>query len=352
MRALDPVDGLDDFHALVVEALASTPCQPTMLDGRDAILAADTVLFGSAHHQVIWNAFASRGMGENASTVDENDLDPTADSTIPAGLACSPPSSPTGLMAAVQGDNTVLLDYDATGAASVEIWREDLDNPADAPERIAFTTDLSQYVDATVQGGKSYRYHLVALGTAGTLCRSTELGTGDVTATGACTDEFPLFVPNLTVSDAENSSCELNLTWDPATQACPGSSEPIVYNVYRANTPGFLPSDRLLIGRTASTTLTDAPPEHNTDHARNPFTNSTHYLVLAQHGTLDDPPDHRDRGSSQVLQWRSGVPTLGRTLEAFWDFDSGEQGWTIDGDPDSPHRWALADPIPTYYGGV
>jgi extracellular elastinolytic metalloproteinase len=358
MAAIDPTGGLDDFHALIVESLAITPCHPTMLEARDAILAADTLLFGSSHHSLLWNVFAARGMGENASVIDEADQNPVPDYTVPAGLECSAPAAPTGLMATVTGDNEITLDYDATGAASVEVRREDLDNPADAPERIAFTTDLARYVDVSVQGGKGYRYHLVALGSAGTLCRSPQSGTSDATATGICTEEFPLFIPDLTVTDAGNSSCELLLTWDPAIPACPGSSEPIVYNVYRANTaaygsnsPGFLPSDLLLVGRTTSTSFTDAPPENNDDVINQWFNNAAHYLVLAQHGTLADPPDHRDRGSSQVLQWRSGIPTLGRTTVEFWDFDSGEQGWTIDGDPASPHRWAVVDPIPTYYGG-
>jgi extracellular elastinolytic metalloproteinase len=358
MASLNPTNGVDDFHRLVVESLASAPCDPTVLDARDAILAADTLLFASAHHEAIWNVFAPRGMGENASAIDENDSDPVEDYTVPAAFVCTVPALPTGLIAAVTGDNEITLDYDATGATSVEIWRDDLDNPADAPERIAFTTDLAQYADVTVQGGKSYRYYAVALGAAGTLCRSGESGTSDVTATGACSAELPLFIPNLAVTDGGNSNCELILTWDPASQACPGSSEPIVYNIYRANraafgtnSPGFLPSDLLLIGRTTSTSYTDAPPEHNEVVINQWFNNATHYLVLAQHGTLEDSPDHRDRGSSQVLQWRSGIPTLGRTQVEFWDFDSGDQGWTIDGDPGSPFRWALVDPIPTYYGG-
>ena len=91
-----------------------------MLDGRDAILAADTILFGSAHHQAIWHVFASRGMGDLASTVDENDLAPVVDGTVPAGLECPTPVAPTGLSAAVQNDNQVRLDYSAAGAAAPE----------------------------------------------------------------------------------------------------------------------------------------------------------------------------------------------------------------------------------------
>ena len=51
---------------LVVEALRYTPPEPTMLDGRDAILLADAVKFGGVHQAQIWRAFARRGMGWSA----------------------------------------------------------------------------------------------------------------------------------------------------------------------------------------------------------------------------------------------------------------------------------------------
>jgi hypothetical protein len=51
---------------LAVEALRYTPPSPTMLDGRDAILMADTVRFQGVHHARIWRAFAQRGMGWSA----------------------------------------------------------------------------------------------------------------------------------------------------------------------------------------------------------------------------------------------------------------------------------------------
>ena len=53
---------------LVVEALRYTPPEPTMLDGRDAILLADITRFQGAHHAAIWRAFARRGMGWSAET--------------------------------------------------------------------------------------------------------------------------------------------------------------------------------------------------------------------------------------------------------------------------------------------
>ena len=51
---------------LVMTGLKLQPCSPGFLDARNAILAADTLLYGAAHACTIWNAFAQRGMGLSA----------------------------------------------------------------------------------------------------------------------------------------------------------------------------------------------------------------------------------------------------------------------------------------------
>jgi hypothetical protein len=383
MVALDPLNGLEQFHQLIVEALALTPCHPTFLDARDAILAADTLLYGSAHHRPIWNVFAARGMGQTATTTGPNDSAPVAGFTTPAALACAPPPAPAGLVATATNANKVGLIYSAAGAAAVEVWRDDLNNPADAPEQIATTTSMTTFNDTTVQGGKSYRYHLVALGSGGTVCRSGLSTTSDVVATGSCNATYPIFVPNLTVTDTGNASCGLTISWQPAQPACPGSGAPIVYNVYRSpansalegnlaandyypyveggdtGTPGFVPSDYMLLARTTGTSIVDVPP--GTDVVPDPtyptgqffFDDGAYYIVTAQHGTLGDPPDHRDRGSSQVMQWATAIPTLGRTPFLSWNFDSGAQGWSLSNHSASPlNDWTVVDPSATSWGNT
>ena len=51
---------------LVIEALKLQPCNPGMVDGRDAILAADQALYGGIHQCLIWDVFANRGLGFSA----------------------------------------------------------------------------------------------------------------------------------------------------------------------------------------------------------------------------------------------------------------------------------------------
>jgi subtilisin family serine protease len=51
---------------LVMDGLKLQPANPTFLDARDAILAADSALLDGANQLAIWTAFARRGMGYSA----------------------------------------------------------------------------------------------------------------------------------------------------------------------------------------------------------------------------------------------------------------------------------------------
>jgi hypothetical protein len=51
---------------LVMDGLKLQPCNPSFLDGRDALLLAEQVLFGRAYECDLWEGFAKRGMGVGA----------------------------------------------------------------------------------------------------------------------------------------------------------------------------------------------------------------------------------------------------------------------------------------------
>ncbi|MFN3596884.1 MAG: M36 family metallopeptidase [Rubricoccaceae bacterium] len=73
---------------LVTQALKMQPCAPGFVDGRNAILAADQMLYGGAHAAQIWTAFARRGLGANATQGSSAVLnDGTADFTTPPGVS-------------------------------------------------------------------------------------------------------------------------------------------------------------------------------------------------------------------------------------------------------------------------
>lgn len=55
---------------LVTDGLKLQNCSPGFVDGRDAILAADELAFDGANQCIIWEAFASRGLGWSANQGD------------------------------------------------------------------------------------------------------------------------------------------------------------------------------------------------------------------------------------------------------------------------------------------
>ncbi|MDX1438854.1 MAG: M36 family metallopeptidase [Rubricoccaceae bacterium] len=57
---------------LVTEAMKHQPCSPGFVDARDAILLADQLLYGGAYEDMLWEAFARRGLGFSASQGSSN----------------------------------------------------------------------------------------------------------------------------------------------------------------------------------------------------------------------------------------------------------------------------------------
>ena len=69
---------------LVTQGMKLQPCLPGFLDGRNAILKADTLLYGGKYSCAIWTAFARRGMGVNAVQGSSNSVtDQTENFTMP-----------------------------------------------------------------------------------------------------------------------------------------------------------------------------------------------------------------------------------------------------------------------------
>ncbi len=61
---------------LVINGLKLQPCSPGFVDGRDAILQADQLLYNGANECLIWTVFANRGLGFSA---DQGDSDSRSD---------------------------------------------------------------------------------------------------------------------------------------------------------------------------------------------------------------------------------------------------------------------------------
>jgi extracellular elastinolytic metalloproteinase len=72
---------------LVMTGLKLQPCQPGFIDARNAILAADSILYNGTYRCAIWNAFARRGMGFSARQgFSTSANDQTVATDLPAGV--------------------------------------------------------------------------------------------------------------------------------------------------------------------------------------------------------------------------------------------------------------------------
>jgi extracellular elastinolytic metalloproteinase len=115
-------------RAIVTQGMRLSPPEPTFLDARDAILAADGQLFRDGDHSgAIWGAFAPRGMGSDA-------LSPTQDTPVEgfkrppaAALSVSTGSAmvgqPVSFDASASDDDgsVVSYDFDFLGDGSPDI---------------------------------------------------------------------------------------------------------------------------------------------------------------------------------------------------------------------------------------
>lgn len=84
---------------LVTEGLKLTPCGPGFVDGRDAILQADAILYGGANQNLLWAAFARRGLGYSAdqgSANSVNDQTEAFDTPVQNNIGVSAVLPPAG----------------------------------------------------------------------------------------------------------------------------------------------------------------------------------------------------------------------------------------------------------------
>ncbi|WP_228446341.1 T9SS-dependent M36 family metallopeptidase [Chryseobacterium sp. 18068] len=75
---------------LITDALKLQACNPTFVDGRNAILQAEMATTGGADKCMIWRTFAKRGLGVNASAGSKTSInDQEQDFTVPAECVLS-----------------------------------------------------------------------------------------------------------------------------------------------------------------------------------------------------------------------------------------------------------------------
>ena len=148
--------GRNVSQRLITEGMRMAPPEPSFLDMRNAILAADAGL-GGASRNAIWQVFAGRGMGYRAQSNGPNDVTPTEDFSTPP----NPPPNllPTGSLAASRTQLTVgrSVEFAASFTDDSRIvgfdWDFDGDGAADrstAESTTSFTYSRAGVFNATV----------------------------------------------------------------------------------------------------------------------------------------------------------------------------------------------------------
>ncbi|TAE47330.1 MAG: T9SS C-terminal target domain-containing protein, partial [Bacteroidetes bacterium] len=153
---------------LVMEGMRLQPCNPGFINGRDAILDADTALFGGVHSCQIWSAFAKRGLGLSASQGSANSRSDGAEAFDVPPAACSTlPVEWLGVSATAQED-AIRVAWEVAGEIQNQGFYVERKEERGPFQTLGFVEGKGQsaqsstyfFVDQQVTPGITYTYRL------------------------------------------------------------------------------------------------------------------------------------------------------------------------------------------------
>ena len=310
------------FAALfrVTDGMKFAPCNPTMLDMRDAILAADRAA-GSEFVDLIWRAFANRGLGEAATSTGGPAPVIVEDFTVPVTVgvceaAGGPPSAPS-FAANSFLPNTVRVSITPNGAAQYIISRG-IAGAGSAVDPKAFVevsrTTGTLFIDSGLDGGVTYTYRVRAARNDDCVSASNAVNVVPLGTPLPCTTD-PTFAGLTRAVDA--GDCErVLLDWPAATSNCAGGQQ-VTYNVYRSTDSGFTPGPASLIASgVAGNSHADTPGSTDTIY---------YYAVRAEDSTSGHGGPHHGGNEDGNAVRRSALVTSG-VLESQGFADDVETG--------------------------
>lgn len=193
--------GRADFEQLTIDAMKLSPCNPSFLDMRDAILMADQHRFGGANYCRLWQVFAQTGMGENAADNTAGDYQaPIEGFAVPT--LCLTPATTSSIqwrLPRVSCDDT----------ARITVTDSDLTLPASITVTSAAGDSLTLPLMASAGGAPSYE-----TATFPVLCGPVD--PSDAVLQGACGDALTATYldqnPIGSRSDVATMACAANVT--------------------------------------------------------------------------------------------------------------------------------------------
>ena len=117
-QEVDTCPGNRRWMQLVFDAWLLMPSgSVSMVDARNAMLAADLLRFGGANQDILWDGFAARGLGEAASSAGADDDDPVPSFTSAHSESATLRLTPTGERGRpVPGAKVYVGEYSARSA--------------------------------------------------------------------------------------------------------------------------------------------------------------------------------------------------------------------------------------------
>lgn len=348
---------------LMLRGMQLSPCNPTFVDSRDSILAADREMNGGENRAIIWRAFASHGVGLDATSSSNGGAGGTVveDFNVPVGVtACEqqgPLPAPAFALANTLPNTVTVTITPVAGAARFIISRADeaggpfvtvADVAADAVNPTVYNDNNG---GAGLILNEDYYYQVRASRDAGMDCVSTA-NTQSITVTvGVPVKPAPIFNGVNEVLDPKSCTA-LVVGWGPAITTNPTAA--IVYDVYRSEVatdpgprvgnPTGSPSAPLepTFEPTAQNKIATVSGLSYTDNGRE--LNRVYYYIVQARDTDANKIDTDNVGNRKAKFNAPSSPTVTNAPTfAFEDFEEGEAG-----QDDSNTRFTppLVDPVP------
>jgi hypothetical protein len=252
----------------VIDGMKFAPCNPTMVDMRDAILTADRAQ-GGEFQDLIWRSFANRGVGDGATSTGGPAMVIVESFAVPATVsACEAAGGPLPapqFTVTSTAANSVTITIAGNGATEYIIERgsSGAGSPVDPqPFTEIGRTSSTTFVDTPVDGGITFWYRVRAARNDDCISGTNTVSITPMGGASECTNP-PNFVGLDAATDAGNCA-NVFLTWSAATSSCPANSG-ITYSVYRSTDASFTPgSANLIASGLAGTNYVDTPGQFDT----------------------------------------------------------------------------------------
>ncbi|MBD1396623.1 T9SS-dependent M36 family metallopeptidase [Pontibacter sp. JH31] len=150
---------------LVIDGLKLQPCYPGFVDGRNAILLADQLNNGGANQELIWRAFARRGVGYSASQgLSYYRFDQVEAFDLPASIAAVNVSNVLS-PAELGNDKELLLSYPNPFSESTTISFKARESGHTVLKVYDITgREVETLFEGNVKGGETYKHEFKAAG--------------------------------------------------------------------------------------------------------------------------------------------------------------------------------------------